>query len=210
MHLVPLRKSGVTVLILDMRRSSRSGGKKDGGAVDPLQEGGRQLRRARRRRRKKRRRRRPPLAALRPGGGLARPSVAACQEEGRIYYRKTVGGLGQRGGGGFAAAEAAAPPAGVWLRCGLGEEAVRVGNPNHPSYICSRLGLYLGRAIAPAAGPGSKASRLDQLCVTRPTRLLTDKRRIPLRSASVRTPHLFHHGIPKVLVNPRSKGITSA
>jgi hypothetical protein len=41
------------------------------------------------------------------------------------------------------------------------------------------------------------------------TRLLTDKRRIPLRSASVRTPHLFHHGIPKVLVNPRSKGITS-
>jgi hypothetical protein len=40
--------------------------------------------------------------------------------------------------------------------------------------------------------------------------MLTDKRRIPLRSASVRTPHLFHHGIPKVLVNPRSKGITSA
>jgi hypothetical protein len=39
--------------------------------------------------------------------------------------------------------------------------------------------------------------------------LLTDKRRTPLRSASVRTPHLFHHGIPKVLVNPRSKGITS-
>jgi hypothetical protein len=39
--------------------------------------------------------------------------------------------------------------------------------------------------------------------------LLTDKRRIPLRSASVRAPHLFHHGIPKVLVNPRSKGITS-
>jgi hypothetical protein len=41
-------------------------------------------------------------------------------------------------------------------------------------------------------------------------RVLTDKRRIPLRSASVRTPHLFHHGIPEVLVNPRSKGITSA
>jgi hypothetical protein len=39
--------------------------------------------------------------------------------------------------------------------------------------------------------------------------VLTDKRRIPLRSASVRTPHLFHHEIPKVLVNPRSKGITS-
>jgi hypothetical protein len=39
--------------------------------------------------------------------------------------------------------------------------------------------------------------------------VLTDKRRIPLRSASVRIPHLFHHGIPKVLVNPRSKGITS-
>jgi hypothetical protein len=39
--------------------------------------------------------------------------------------------------------------------------------------------------------------------------VLTDKIRIPLRSASVRTPHLFHHGIPKVLVNPRSKGITS-
>jgi hypothetical protein len=39
--------------------------------------------------------------------------------------------------------------------------------------------------------------------------LLTDKRRIPLRSASVRIPHLFHHGIPKVLANPRSKGITS-
>jgi hypothetical protein len=40
--------------------------------------------------------------------------------------------------------------------------------------------------------------------------LLTDKRRIPLRSASVRTPHLFHHGIPKVPVNLQSKGITSA
>jgi hypothetical protein len=40
-------------------------------------------------------------------------------------------------------------------------------------------------------------------------RVLTDKRRIPLRSASVRTPHLFHHGIPKVLVNPWSKGVTS-
>jgi hypothetical protein len=39
--------------------------------------------------------------------------------------------------------------------------------------------------------------------------VLTDKIRIPLRSASVRTPHLFHHGIPKVLVNPQSKGITS-
>jgi hypothetical protein len=39
--------------------------------------------------------------------------------------------------------------------------------------------------------------------------LLTDKRRIPLRSASVWTPHLFHHGIPKVLVNLRSKVITS-
>jgi hypothetical protein len=39
--------------------------------------------------------------------------------------------------------------------------------------------------------------------------VLTDKRCIPLRFASVRTQHLFHHGIPKVLVNPRSKGITS-
>jgi hypothetical protein len=39
--------------------------------------------------------------------------------------------------------------------------------------------------------------------------LLMDKRRIPLRSASARTPYLFHHGIPKVLVNPQSKGITS-
>jgi hypothetical protein len=45
--------------------------------------------------------------------------------------------------------------------------------------------------------------------VVKERRLLTDKRCIPLRSASVRTPHLFHHGIPKVLVNPRSKGITS-
>jgi hypothetical protein len=39
--------------------------------------------------------------------------------------------------------------------------------------------------------------------------MFTDKRHIPLRSASVRTPHLFHHGIPKVPVNPQSKGITS-
>jgi hypothetical protein len=39
--------------------------------------------------------------------------------------------------------------------------------------------------------------------------LLTDKTRIHLRSASVRT-YTFHHGIPKVLVNPQSKGITSA
>jgi hypothetical protein len=42
-----------------------------------------------------------------------------------------------------------------------------------------------------------------------PTSLFMDKRRIPLRSASLQTPHLFHHRIPKVLVNPRSKGITS-
>jgi hypothetical protein len=49
----------------------------------------------------------------------------------------------------------------------------------------------------------------DETDANRDARLLTDKRRIPLRSASVRTPHLFHHGIPKVLVNPRSKGITS-
>jgi hypothetical protein len=43
------------------------------------------------------------------------------------------------------------------------------------------------------------------------TLLLTDKRRIHLRSASVRSTdlHLFHHRIPKVLVNPWSKGITS-
>jgi hypothetical protein len=50
--------------------------------------------------------------------------------------------------------------------------------------------------------------RLRGVCCDAP--VLTDKRRIPLRSASVRTPHLFHHEIPKVLVNPRSKGITSA
>jgi hypothetical protein len=41
------------------------------------------------------------------------------------------------------------------------------------------------------------------------TTLFTNKRRIPLRSTSVRTPHLFHHGIPKVFVTPQSKGITS-
>jgi hypothetical protein len=46
-------------------------------------------------------------------------------------------------------------------------------------------------------------------CLPFATSLLTDKRRIPLRSASLRTPHLFHHGISEVLVNPRSKGITS-
>jgi hypothetical protein len=61
----------------------------------------------------------------------------------------------------------------------------------------------------------SGASKLNRVnCSARGTlarslSLLTDKRRIPLRSASVRTPHIFHHGIPKVLVNPRSKGITS-
>jgi hypothetical protein len=66
----------VVVLILNLSRSSRSGGKKDGGGADPLQEGGRRLRRARRRRRQKRQHRRPTLAALRPGGGLARPLPA--------------------------------------------------------------------------------------------------------------------------------------
>jgi hypothetical protein len=49
----------------------------------------------------------------------------------------------------------------------------------------------------------------DKGCHYLPEALLMDKRRIPLRSASVRTPHLFHHGIPKVLVNTRSKRITS-
>jgi hypothetical protein len=38
-------------------------------------------------------------------------------------------------------------------------------------------------------------------------RLLTDKRRIPLRFASVRSPHLFHHGIAKVLVNRGARGL---
>jgi hypothetical protein len=64
---------GPVAVILDLRWSSRSGGKKDGGGADPLQEGSRRLQRARRRRREKRRRQRPALAALRPGGGLARP-----------------------------------------------------------------------------------------------------------------------------------------
>jgi hypothetical protein len=73
----------------------------------------------------------------------------------------------------------------------------------------------------PSPRPLNGSSLLMNLCDTLPggmwcrswpstsAALLTDKRRIPLRSASVRTPHLFHHGIPKVLVNPRSKGITS-
>jgi hypothetical protein len=66
-----------------------------------------------------------------------------------------------------------------------------------------------------AAGAGmSAAPEADQAGTSAPPTtggegVLTDKRRIPLQSASVRTPHLFHHGIPKVLVNPRSKGITS-
>jgi hypothetical protein len=56
--------------------------------------------------------------------------------------------------------------------------------------------------FASAARSGASARH-----AARHAALLTDKRRIPLRSASVRTPHLFHHGIPKVLVNPRSKGL---
>jgi hypothetical protein len=61
-------------------------------------------------------------------------------------------------------------------------------------------------------GGGNNDDIIDVINYTAPRRqwtLLTNKRRIPLRSASVRTPHLFHHRIPKVLVNPRSKGITS-
>jgi hypothetical protein len=60
-------------------------------------------------------------------------------------------------------------------------------------------GLDFGDTYAPVA-------RLESIRILL---VLTDKRRIPLRSASVRTPHLFHHGIPKILVNPRSKGITN-
>jgi hypothetical protein len=67
-----------------------------------------------------------------------------------------------------------------------------------------------GLAVGGCLRPG-RVTRLppEPSRVARPLMsMLTDKRRIPLRSASVRTPHLFHHGIPKVLVNPRSKGIT--
>jgi hypothetical protein len=60
-----------------------------------------------------------------------------------------------------------------------------------------------GRGAGACGGSGSTRHRVVH------GRVLMDKRHIPLRSASVRTPHLFHHGIPKVLVNPRSKGITS-
>jgi hypothetical protein len=72
----------------------------------------------------------------------------------------------------------------------------------------------IGKTSGRAAAAIGKATRPTEAVLTRKSgggamAVLTDKRRIPLRSASVRTPHLFHHGIPKVLVNPRSKGITS-
>jgi hypothetical protein len=88
-------------------------------------------------------------------------------------------------------------------------------SPSPPPLISLRL-LYSLQAAAvgdlnptsPTSGtlpPTRSSSAPDPDALS----LLTDKRRIPLRSASVRTPHLFHHGIPNVLVNPRSKGITS-
>jgi hypothetical protein len=55
----------------------------------------------------------------------------------------------------------------------------------------------------------NKEGEKGEVVINKSRLVLTDKRRIPLRSASVRTPHLIHHGIPKVLVNPRSKRITS-
>jgi hypothetical protein len=39
------------------------------------------------------------------------------------------------------------------------------------------------------------------------TRLLTDKRRIPLRTASIRTPHLFTTGFPRFLSIRRARGL---
>jgi hypothetical protein len=76
-----------------------------------------------------------------------------------------------------------------------------------PCTIWARSFLtWAGRASRAGLGRGRKHAPKSR---GEPSRLLTDKRRIPLWSASVRTPHLFHHGIPKVLVNPRSKGITS-
>jgi hypothetical protein len=71
-----------------------------------------------------------------------------------------------------------------------------------PSALCFPGGCLLHPCWSSFWSPHRSAS-------APPAALLTDKRHIPLRSASVQTPHLFHHGIPKVLVNPRSKGITS-
>jgi hypothetical protein len=76
-----------------------------------------------------------------------------------------------------------------------------------PCYFQGKLDNHFEKFVEVVRRLSINMSLLDALQV--PTYLLTDKRRIPLRSASVRTPHLFHHGIPKVLVNPRSKGITS-
>jgi hypothetical protein len=92
-------------------------------------------------------------------------------------------------------------PAGVKLRYAArleySDPSDRCTN-NTTEYEALLLGLRKVRAL----GASNFLVKCD-------AEVLTDKRRIPLRSASVRTPHLFHHGIPKVLVNPRSKGITS-
>jgi hypothetical protein len=93
--------------------------------------------------------------------------------------------------------------------CGLSCDSLSTSSPRAGSSSTTsptprvRVPRHVTRLVVEnfdlAAHPGASACRA----------VLTDKRRIPLRSASVRIPHLFHHGIPKVLVNPRSKGITS-
>jgi hypothetical protein len=74
------------------------------------------------------------------------------QEEGWIYYRETAGGLGQQGGGGTRGSKSGGAAGLPWLRCGLGRRRLGLVTLTAP-LICSRLGLWLGRATAQAAGP---------------------------------------------------------
>jgi hypothetical protein len=69
--------------------------------------------------------------------------------------------------------------------------------------------LTRSRLLQECLPQGYAAMRARRAVNLKVVPLLTDRRCIPLRSTSVWTPHLFHHGIPKVLVNPRGKGITS-
>jgi hypothetical protein len=87
----------------------------------------------------------------------------------------------------------------------------RTGIGRRHARHCTSYGPPLTAPSSRPADSGRTTNLYTTTLEAAPVRaqVLTNKRCIPLRSASVRTPHLFHHGIPKVLVNPRSKWITS-
>jgi hypothetical protein len=81
------------------------------------------------------------------------------------------------------------------------------------SYNCESATVELSKDSAVKAAATvmvAQAAKIEQTTLEVPEQkhtMLTDKRRIPLRSASVRTPHLFTTGFPRFLSIRGARGL---